>query len=118
MITIRMQTSKYKLTVEGHATAEESPLHAEICAGVSALAQALIWSISKVDLDNAKALEYRTDPGNFMLHVFPKMHEYAAYSNAFRVIGDGLELMAKSNPESITFIWDGERILPDKEDEK
>ena len=118
MITIRMQTSKYKLTVEGHALPEESEQYREICAATSALAQSLAWTISKGKRFGAKAIEYRPDPGNLMLRVFPEMWENTAYSNAFRVIGDGFELLAKSHPQSVTFIWDGERILPDKEDEK
>ena len=47
MITITMNSKRLKLTVTGHAMPEESPQYKEICAAVSAMAQSMMYAISK-----------------------------------------------------------------------
>lgn len=115
MIEIRMDTKRLKLSVKGHATPEESGKHKEICAAASALAQALAYSISKSDAK--QEMQYRPDPGDLFLLVIPEKGMDALMKIRFALYGDGLELLAKSHPYSVTMIRDGKRILPDKEDE-
>ena len=120
MIRITINTARYKITVEGHALAEEHPDHSAICTGVSAIVQGLVYSISKFNSRETalKTFKYRDEPGNMLLKIVPEQWAELSLTKRFNYYGDGLELMARSHPESIEMIWDGERILPDKEDEK
>ena len=115
MIEITMNTKRLKLSIKGHATAEESDRYKEICAAASALAQGLVYSISKSEAK--QEMQYRPDPGDLFLLVIPEKRMDALMRIRFALYGEGLELLAKSHPESVTMIRDGERILPDKEDE-
>lgn len=115
MITITMNTERLKITVTGHATAEESEQYKEICSAAAALAQALMYSISKFPSDALKAADYRNDPGDLLIRIFPEDWARLGVRNRFKAYGDGLELLAKSHPQSVTMIRDGERILPEKE---
>ena len=118
MITIRMNTARLKLTVEGHAQPEESMEYNQICAAVSALAQSLAYSISKYNDGEGtmKSFEYRPEPGNLLIRVYPEVWAERALTTRFRIIGDGIELLAKSHPRSVKFIRDEELILPEKEE--
>jgi uncharacterized protein YsxB (DUF464 family) len=117
MIHIEMNTARFKLTAEGHAQPEESTQYKEICAGVSAIVQGLVYSISKFkgDKDALTYYKYRDEPGNMLLKAVPE--EWAEISMTRRVsyFGDALEMMATAHPQCIEFIWDGEKIL--KEDD-
>ena len=115
MIEIRMDTKRLKLSVKGHATPEESEKYKEICAAASALAQALAYSVSKSDAK--EEMQYRPDPGDLFLLVIPEKKMDALMKIRFALYADGLELLAKSHPFSVTMIRDGQRILPYKEDE-
>lgn len=115
MITITMNTERLKVTITGHATAEEGNQYKEICSAASALAQSLMYSISKFPADALKSAEYRPDPGNLMIRIFPEEWAALGVRNRFKAYGDGLELLAKSHPQSVTMIRDGERILPERE---
>lgn len=115
MIEITMNTKRLKLSIKGHATPEESEKYKEICAAASALAQGLAYSISKSDAK--QEMQYRPDPGDLFLLVIPEKGMDALMRIRFALYGEGLELLAKSHPQSVTMIRDGERILPDKEDE-
>ena len=117
MITIRMNTERLKLTIEGHAQPEETSDYRAICSAVSAIAQGLAYSIAKYDEQEGglKSLEYRNDPGNMLIRPWPEHWAESTYRHRFRNYGDGFELLAKSHPESVTFIRDGEKILPEEE---
>ena len=118
MIEIRMDTRRLKLSVKGHAKAEESEKHKEICAAASALAQSLMYSISKYD-DVQKAvrnIQYRPDPGDLFLLVIPESWADMVLKHRFKVYGDGMELLAKSHPYSVTMIRDGKKILPEEDE--
>lgn len=117
MIEIRMETKRLKLSIKGHATPEESEQYKEICAAASALAQSLMYSISKYDdvQKAVKSIQYRPDPGDLFLLVIPESWADMVMKHRFKVYGDGLELLAKSHPYSVTMIRDGEKILPDEE---
>lgn len=118
MIDITMNTARLKLIIKGHATAEESQQYREICAAASALAQSMVYSISK--MDNAegalRSIQYRDDPGDLFVLIMPEQWAENMIKNRFRNFGDGLELLAKSHPQSVSMIWDGGKILPDKEE--
>ena len=127
MIEIRMDTKRLKLSVKGHATPEESEKYKEICAAASALAQSLMYSISKYD-DIAKitdSIQYRGDPGDLFLLVMidrsktwdlERLHYEQAIMDKFMVYADGMELLAKSHPYSVTMIRDGKRIKPEEDE--
>ena len=119
MIEINMNTSRLKLTIKGHAQAEEHEKHSEICAAVSALAQGIVWSISKMDHAEGatRSIQYRDTPGDYFLLVIPEQWAENMIKHRFRNYGDGLEMLAKAHPECVEMIWDGEKILPDKEEQ-
>ena len=120
MIKITMNTTRFMLTVEGHAEPKETEQYKEVCAATSAIVQSLVYSISKFngDDDALSSMKYRNDPGNVLLKVYPEEWARLSIAKRFNYYGDGLELLAKSHPYSVEFIWDGERINPDKEDGK
>ena len=112
MITIEVNTSRYKVTVQGHATAEENEDYRAICAGVSTLAQALAYAIGKIGGDKSalKKMDYRPERGNTLIRVWPEAWAELGIRGIFRCYADGFELLAKSHPESVRMIWDGEEI--------
>ena len=120
MIRIDLDDKHFTLRVTGHATAEEHDDHSLICSAVSAIAQGLVYCVSK--MDNAegalRSIQYRDEPGDYFLLIIPEQWAETMIRHRFRNYGDGLEMMAKCHPESVTMIWDGERILPDKEGTK
>lgn len=113
MITIRMNTARLKLTVEGHAQPEESTEYKEICSAVSALSQALAYTIARYNGGEGamKAFDYRNDPGNLRIKVFPEPWAERELRHRFQIYGDGMELLAQSHPQSVTMIRDEEKIL-------
>ncbi len=115
MIEININTARFKLTVKGHAVPEESEQYREICSAVSALAQALMYSISKLPRDAMKSLEYRPEPGDLLIRAFPEEWAELSTRNKFKTYADGMELLALSHQQSVTMIRDGEKILPQKE---
>lgn len=118
MIRIEMNTARFKLTAEGHAQPEENAQYKEICAGVSAIVQGLVFTISKFNgkKDALTLFKYRDDPGNMLLKVTPEEWAEISMKKRFNYFGDALEMMALAHPESIEFIWNGEKIL--KEDKE
>ena len=113
MITINMNTARWKLTVDGHATPEESDEYREICAAASALAQSLAYACSKYNDGEGtmKSIEYRPVSGNLLFRVYPETWAETAFRHIFRIYGWGFRLLAESHPESVTFIQDGERAI-------
>lgn len=117
MITITMNTTKLKLTVDGHAMPDESKQYKEICAAASALTQSLAYTVIRYnDGDGAmKSFEYRPDPGNLLLRVYAEPWAEREFRHRFEIYGDGLQMLAESHPYSVQFIRDGERIIPKEE---
>ena len=117
MIEINLNTARFKLTVKGHAKEEESEKYTEICAAVSALSQSLMYSLTKLPRDAMKSVDYRPEPGNLLIKAYPEQWAEGFVKNRFKADGDGLELLATSHGNSVTFIRDGKRILPEKEEQ-
>ena len=119
MIEITMNTARLKLTIKGNALETEHNDHSAICTAVSAIAQGLPYSISKMDHAEGalRSMQYRNEPGDYFLLVIPEQWAENMIKHRFRDYGDGLEMLAKAHPECVSMIWDGEKILPDKEDE-
>lgn len=117
MITITMNSKRLKLTVTGHAMPEESTQYNEICAAVSAMAQSMMYAISKYNDGEGtmKSTEYRDDPGDLMIRIWPETWAEREIRHIFNIYADGLELLAESHPCSVTFIRDGELILAKEE---
>jgi uncharacterized protein YsxB (DUF464 family) len=118
VIEINLNTARFKMTVKGHANPDESSEYQAICNSVSALAQGMVYSVSKYHKDEEplRTFEYRNDPGDLLLRAWPEEWAEIGIRRRFRIYGDGLELLAKSHPECVTMIWDGERILPESEE--
>jgi len=119
MITITMNSKRLKLTAEGHALAEESADHKEICNCVGALAQGLIYTVSRYNdgKGTMKSIEYRNEPGDLMIKVYPETWAEREIRHRFEIYADGLQMMAEAHPECVTFIRDGERIQAKEETE-
>lgn len=118
MITITMNTKKLQLTVEGHAQPEESSEFRQICAAASALAQGLAYSVARMtgeeDGQSYRAFEYKNDPGDLKLRIFPEVWPAGEIRQRFLNYSDGMECLAKSHPQSVRMIRDGALILPEK----
>lgn len=117
MIHIEMNTGRLKMTVKGHALPEEcGEDYGKICNAVGALAQGMVYAVTRYEEGAAlDSMDYRPDSGNLMI----RMKAEEGYENRLRGIWDlygyGLELMAKSHPQSVEMIWDGAKVIPDKE---
>lgn len=118
MIEITMNSQRLKLQIKGHAKEEENKDFHAICTGVSAIAQGMVYCISKMDdAEGAlRSMQYRDEPGDVFVLIIPEQWAETMIRRRFRNFGDALEMMAKCHPESVSMIWDGEKILPDKED--
>ena len=116
MIEITLSTKDFTVIVKGHALPEETPLNKEICASASMLVQGLAHSLAKFEYSQNGILQfdYRGDPGDLMLHVIPAKWAEAATRKRMRTYADGMELLARSNPESVRMIWDGEPVKPEE----
>jgi hypothetical protein len=112
MIDIEVNTGRYRITVKGHALPEESEDYQAICTAVSALTQALAYSIGKCGGDKSalKKMDYRADRGDMLIRAWPEPWAELGIRGIFRCYCDGLEMMAKVRPESVHMIWDGEEI--------
>lgn len=118
MIKIEINTSRYKATVTGHANAEESEQWREICAGVSALVQSMMYTVQEVVPEGGfKSIEYRPDPGNLFLRFYPEPWAEKETIEIMRIYSHGLELLTRSHPQSVEMIWDGRSIKGGQENE-
>ena len=119
MIDINLSIEHFTLEIRGHAQPEETEQYKEICSGCSMLAQGMAYSITKFQKkqNGIRAIEYRGNPGDMLLKVQPDPWAEATVRKRMRAYGDGLELMAKSHPESVRMAWDGIRVEPEKEAE-
>ena len=120
MITIRMNTNRLKMTVEGHALPEESGQWREICAGCSALTQSLMYAAAKYtgedpDAEEMKYATYKDEPGKMLIKIYAEPEAEDGIRNIFKIYADGLELLAESHPQSVTFIRDERRIQAKEE---
>lgn len=116
MIHIEMNTNRLKLTIKGHAQPAETEQYREICSAASAIAQSMVYAISRYNDGSAlKELDYRPDPGNLMVRLMPEEKQEEPLKMIMTLYGYGLELLAKSHPYSVQMIWDGAKIIPDKE---
>jgi uncharacterized protein YsxB (DUF464 family) len=120
MIKIEMNTARLKLTVKGHAQPEEGEQYREACSAASALAQSLLYTISRYNGGEGatNAITYKNQPGDLLIKIFPETWAERELRHRFKIYGDGLQLLAESHPQYIEMIRDGERILPEKEDGK
>ena len=120
MITITMNTARLKLTVEGHAIPAEDQEELDylrICSAASALSQSLAYAITKYNDGEGtmKSFNYRPDPGNLLIRVFPETWAEREFRHIFEIYSRGFQLLAESHPQSVTFIKDGERIIAKEE---
>lgn len=120
MIIIDLSVEKFQLIIKGHAQPEETEDYFQVCAGASMLAQGLAHSIAKFQKqqDGIRHILYRGDPGDMVLAVEPEPWAEATVRKRMRAYADGMELLALSNPESVTMIWDGVPVKPEEGEEK
>ena len=120
MIEINLNTARFKLEVKGHAQPEETKEYSEVCAAVSALAQGLVYTVTKYESDHEAIgeMDYRNDPGDFLWRVKPDPWAEALIRKRMYAYGDGLEMMAACHPESVKMIYDGEEVQPFTEEGK
>ena len=114
MITIDINTGKFRVAVTGHAMPEETDEYREVCAGISAMAQGLMYCMTKYESDHDAlvSVNYRSDPGDLLIEVTPNTWAESAMRKRIRNYADGLELLAMEHPESVTMIIDGETVKP------
>ena len=115
MISINLNTARFKLTIEGHAQPEESDQYKEICSAASALAQAMVYAVTRYREGTLlKELDYRPDSGDLMVHMFPEAGDGMEIRRIWELYGYGMELLALSHQQSVTMIRDGKRIREDE----
>ena len=112
MIEIMVNTARFRVAVKGHATPEESAQYREICSAVSALAQGMMFSLNRVNDEGGayKSVEYRPDPGDLMIRVYPEHWAEREARRRIDIYADGMELLAMAHSESVHMIRDGEEI--------
>ena len=116
MIHINLSVERFTVVVKGHAMPDESKDYEQICAGASMLTQGLAHSIAKFQnqQNGIRRILYRGDPGDMVLTVEPESWAEATVRKRMRAYGDGMELLAMSNPESVEMIWDGIPVKPEE----
>lgn len=115
MIEINLSVEKFTLKITGHAQPDESERYREICAGASMLAQGLASSICKFQKtqNGIQAIDYRDTPGDMLLKIRPDPWAEATVRKRMRAYGDGLELLALAEPQSVQMTWDGIPVEPE-----
>ena len=116
MIVINLSVEKFTLKIDGHAQPEESDRFREICAGASMLAQGLACSIVKFqrEQNGIREIDYRDTPGDMLLRVKPDPWAEATVRKRMRAYGDGMELLALAEPQSVQMVWDGIPVKPEE----
>ena len=116
MININLSVEKFILTVTGHAQPDECEQYREVCAASSMLVQGLAYSITKFqDAQNGiQEIDYRNQPGDMLLRIKPDPWAEATVRKRMRAYGDGLELLAQSEPQSVSMTWDGIPVKPEE----
>lgn len=116
MITINLSVEKFKVTVTGHAQPEEGENYRETCAATSMLIQGLAHSITKFQAaqNGIQEIDYRGEPGDMLLRIKPEPWAEATVRKRMRAYGDGLELLAMSEPQSVRMTWDGIPVEPEE----
>ena len=116
MIHIELNTKRHKLTVQGHAEPEECGEFRQICSAASALAQAMVYAVTRArDGRLLKGLDYKPDTGDLSAKLYAEDGGDEEMEQIITLYGYGLELLARSHPQSIEMVWDGEKIIPYKE---
>lgn len=119
MIKINLSVENFTLTITGHAKPEECENYRQVCAGASMLTQGLAMSITKFQAsqNGIREIDYRDTPGDMLLRIKPDPWAEATVRKRMRAYGDGLELLALSEPQSVTMIWDGIPVKPEEGEE-
>ena len=116
MIHINLSVEKFTVTITGHAQPDECEQYREVCAAASMLVQGLAYSITKFqDAQNGiQEIDYRNQPGDMLLRIKPDPWAEATVRKRMRAYGDGLELLAQSEPQSVSMTWDGTPVKPEE----
>ena len=116
MIKINLSVEKFMRKIDGHAQPEESERFREICAAASMLAQGLASSICKFQKaqNGIREIDYRDTPGDMQLRFQPDPWAEATVRKRMRAYGDGLELLALAEPQSVQMTWDGIPVKPEE----
>lgn len=116
MINITLSVDKFTLKVTGHATPDEGETYREVCAAASMLVQGLAHSITKFQAaqNGIQEIDYRDQPGDLLLRIKPDPWAEATVRKRMRAYGDGLELLALSDPQSVSMTWDGTPVEPEE----
>jgi len=116
MININLSVEKFTLKIDGHAMPEEGERFREICAAASMLAQGLANSICKFQKaqNGIREIVYRDTPGDMLLKITPDPWAEATVRKRMRAYGDGMELLALAEPQSVQMTWDGIPVEPEE----
>ena len=116
MININLSVEKFTVTITGHAQPDECEQYREVCAAASMLVQGLAHSITKFQgaQNGIQEIDYRDQPGDLLLRIKPDPWAEATVRKRMRAYGDGMELLALSEPQSVTMTWDGIPVKPEE----
>lgn len=116
MININLSVEKFTVTVTGHAQPDECEQYREVCAAASMLVQGLAHSITKFQAaqNGIQEIDYDGTPGAVLLRIKPDPWAEATVRKRMRAYGDGMELLALSDPQSVTMTWDGIPVTPEE----
>ena len=116
MIHIELNTKRHRITVQGHAEPEESPEYRQICSAASAITQAMVYAVTRAAEGRLlKGMDYKPDTGDLCAKLYPEDGMDEKMEEIITMYGYGLELLARSHEKSVEMVWDGEKIIPDKE---
>lgn len=103
MIRAQYRPKYYRLTVKGHANADE-PGKDLICAAASILVQTLAENLQQMEKQGAlRDVTIRLEPGDSEIACVPGAHYRAILQMIFQTIVTGLEVIEKRNPEYMAF---------------
>ena len=103
MIQVTYYRNYHRLTVEGHARSG-APGHDLVCAGASTLAYTLAANVGNLEaLGHVQETTVVLEPGKAEIGCRPRNGARAVVARIFEAVCVGFELLARDNPEYISY---------------
>ena len=103
MIQVIYYKEYHRVSIEGHAMSGV-PGHDLVCAGASTLAYTLAANVAKLEsLNQVRDSVITLEPGKAEIYCRPRGKYSAIVSLIYNAVCVGFELMARDNPEYISY---------------
>ena len=103
MIRIRFDMIDFSMDMEGHADAPREGEFDLVCCAASTIGQMLLYTLEEYEGRHEGAIRIEEKMESGKLHIRAKAKEYARVGvlTRFRIIQEGMEMLAERYPEYI-----------------